>query len=58
MNWDWFSDTGHIGLALGLGSAVPIYLTLRHMLEVLKCINTNLAILCDRLAPPHRDDEF
>ena len=53
MNWhsavDW-----QTAVTYGIAAGVIVYVlnTIRHMLEVLKCINTNLAILTDRLAPP------
>jgi hypothetical protein len=55
MNWEWFNNAGNIGLILALAFVLPAFLTLRHILEVVKCINTNLAILTDRLAPPRGD---
>lgn len=56
MNWhsavDW-----QTAVTYGIAAGVIVYVlnTIRHMLEVLKCINTNLAILTDRLAPPPSD---
>ena len=46
---DW-----HSAVIYGGGAAMVIYVlnTLRQVLEVLKCINANLAVLTDRLAPP------